>query len=121
MISKEQYEEALKAQDEAKSLINQYHAEQQEVFERRMQDNPIFTDDELRYSESSLCPCGYGLAYPKSCGMNHHWDCSGILTGRADESVQHTARLPFSMYSIRSESSGKGTTRGVYRPKPSES
>jgi hypothetical protein len=82
-----------------------------------LEDNPIFTDDELRYSARDLCPCGHGLAYPKECGTSHYWDCSAILKGIADSKIAHTGRLPFIYYSIKSESAQNGTTRGVFIPK----
>lgn len=82
-----------------------------------MAENPIFTDDELVYSANQLCPCGHGLAYPKDCGPSHYWDCSAILKGIADKSVQHTGQLPFAFYYIKVESERNGTTRGVFKPR----
>lgn len=117
MITNEQVEQARKQRDEAEAIINQYHKEQQEAFEKRLKENPIFKDDELVYSLYALCPCGHGLAYPKGCGGSHYWDCSAILKGIADQSVKHTDQLPFAFYSVKSEREGQ-TTRGVFRPMP---
>ncbi|MCK5019990.1 MAG: hypothetical protein KAS32_23250 [Candidatus Peribacteraceae bacterium] len=117
MISKEEYDLAITQKEESQNVINQFNKEKQEAFNKRMEENPIFTDDELFYSATSLCPCGHGLAYPKECGGGHYWDCSAILKGIADKSVEHTAQLPFSMYTFAGESERIGTTRGVYRPK----
>lgn len=117
MITKSEFEAALKQKDEAQSVIVQYNKEQQDAFDARLKDNPIFTDDELRYSAVSLCPCGHGLAYPIACGPFHYWDCSAILKGVADKSVTHCRQLSFSFYDVKSESEQRGTTRGVFRPK----
>ncbi len=118
MISQDQYDTAVKAESEATEVVTQYHKEQLEAFSQRLKDNPVFTEDELRYSARNLCPCGYGLAYPTDCGPMHYWDCSAILRGMADTSVKHTDQLPFAFYSIKSESDRNGTTRDVYRPQP---
>jgi hypothetical protein len=117
MITQEQYDQAIKKKEEAQEIINAFHKEKAIAFDQRMENNPIFTDDELTYSASSLCPCGYGLAYPKDCSMNHYWDCSAILKGIADVNVQHTGQLPFSFYDIKGESDYRGTTRGMFKPK----
>lgn len=69
------------------------------------------TDEELVYSARARCPCGLGLAYPKDTTVHGYWDCSGILTGRADPNVPHTDKLPFAFYSIKAESEYWGTTR----------
>lgn len=120
MVTEEQVELARKHKAEAESTINQYHKERMERFDERMKTNPIFTDEELIYSQSILCPCGHGLAYPKGCGPFHYWDCSAILKGIANKTVTHTGQLPFSFYEIKSEQQpGGGTTRGVFRPKSS--
>lgn len=73
-------------------------------------------DEDLRYSATNRCPCGAGLAYPKnintSYGENAYWDCSDILKDIAiqsgmEGSQDHTARLPFVFYEIRSEDQNK--------------
>lgn len=117
MIAKDEYEKAVKQKAEASRIITQFLREEQERFEERMRANPIFTDDELRYSAETLCPCGHGMAYPKGCSMHHHWDCSAILKGIADKRIKHTDQLPFVFYDIKSESEHRGSTRGVFRPK----
>lgn len=117
MITAEQAEQAQKQRNEAEATLAQYHKEQAAAFELRLKENPIFTDDELIYSRESLCPCGHGLAYPKACTPTHYWDCSAILKGIADKSVQHTGQLPFIFYNVKGELDGQ-TTRGVFRPKP---
>lgn len=119
MITKEQYEEALKRSDAADKTISAYYKQEREAFAQRLKDNPIFTDDELFYSRTSLCPCGHGLAYPKNCGPGHYWDCSAILKGIADKSVSHIDRLPFAYYEVKGEREGQ-TTRGVFLPKRSD-
>ena len=117
MISEEEYKEACKQLDSAQKVINKYHKEEQQRFDLRLKNNPVFTDEELFYSAYSLCPCGHGLAYPKGCGPGHYWDCSAILKGIHDKSVTHTGQLPFTFYDIKGESERNGTTRGVFKPK----
>ena len=102
--------------EQAQETINTYFKEKREAFQQRLKDNPIFTDDELRYSAVTLCPCGHGLAYPKDCIPGHYWDCSAILKGIADKNVEHTGQLPFASNSIKGESERNGTTRGVFKP-----
>lgn len=116
MITQEQYEQAIKQKEEAQNTINKYFSEKSEAFKQRLIDNPIFTDEELFYSATSLCPCGHGLAYPKDCSPGHYWDCSAILRGTQDNSVKHTSKLPFAFYDIKGESEHRGTTRGVFKP-----
>ena len=116
MITEKQYNEAIIQKEEAQKSINLYHKEQNNVFDERMKNNPIFTDDELTYSAFNFCPCGHGLAYPKGCSMQHYWDCSAILKGIANFDFEHTAKLPFSFYSIRGENE-KETTRGIFLPR----
>lgn len=117
MISEKQYQEAIKQKEETQKVINCFHKEKREAFEQRLKDNPVFTDEELIYSAYTLCPCGYGLAYPKECGGGHYWDCSSILKGIADKDVIHTDQLPFAFYSIKGENPGLGTTRNTFKPK----
>jgi len=117
-ITKEQFDAAVKAKEDAQQTINLYFKQKAERFEQRMKMHPIFTDDELVYSARNLCPCGHGLAYPKDCGPGHYWDCSAILKGVADPDTEHTGKLPFSFYNIQGESQHNGSTRGVFQPKP---
>jgi hypothetical protein len=70
----------------------------------------------LVYAATSRCPCGAGLAYASG---DDAWDCSAILLGEAiptgqPDAVQHTAKLPFVFYEIKSEnqpSANGATTR----------
>jgi hypothetical protein len=70
----------------------------------------------LTYAAYKRCPCGAGLAYRRG---DDCWDCSAILLGEAipsgqPGSVQHTGRLPFTFYEIKSEkqpSANGSTTR----------
>jgi len=120
MITREQYDQAVAAHDAAEETMKAFHKQEAEAFEHRMATNPIFTEDELVFAAFNRCPCGYGLAYPKNCGMHHYWDCAGILLGKEDKTVTHTDQLPFSMYSVKSElqPSVQGqTTRGTVVPK----
>ena len=63
----------------------------------------IYKEMDLVYAAYNRCPCGAGLAYPRNCGVRHYWDCSAILTGKADVKVEHTAQLPFMFYEVKSE------------------
>jgi hypothetical protein len=86
------------------------------IVRRKLERGEYFTDKELRYAAFSRCGCGAGMAYPKGAPPNHYWDCSDILTGRADprRPVQHSARLSFAFYEIKSEdqpSANGATTR----------
>lgn len=116
MVTREQYDRAIADQKSAQETINEFHRQKGHAFQQRMMTNPVFSEDELNFSATSRCPCGYGLAYPKDCGGNHHWDCAGILLGKADLTVKHTDMLPFSFYDIKSESEYRGTTRGSVIP-----
>ncbi len=85
----------------------------------------------LVYAATKRCPCGAGLAYAAG---DDAWDCSAILSGKAIPthvvgSVQHTAKLPFVFYEIKSENqpSANGATtrptrgRGLSAPPPTVS
>ena len=83
----------------------------------------------LLYAATARCPCGAGLAYPPDgpgdetsphrWPFNGYWDCSAIWLGEAIESgqpgsVEHTDKLPFAFYEIKSEnqpSANGATTR----------
>lgn len=77
----------------------------------------------LVYAATARCPCGLGLAYdpahedPTSVFRGpSYWDCSGIILGTADKTVQHTDRLPFAFYEVKSE--GQASANGATtRPK----
>lgn len=69
--------------------------------------------NDLIYAATARCPCGHGLAYEKGADpFKGFWDCAGIILDEADENVQHTARLPFVFYEIKSENqpSAQGAT-----------
>lgn len=105
MVTREQYAEAIKQNDASQKVINEYHTGQREEFEKRLEENPIFSIDELRFAARSRCQCGLGMAYPTDCGPNHHWSCSGILMETGDKDVLHTNDLPFMFHSIVSDNS----------------
>lgn len=81
---------------------------------------PNLLDSQLVYSAYARCPCGAGLAHkvnPDPLTDEWSWDCSAILKGEAikagePDSVEHTSRLPFMFYEIKSENqlSAKGAT-----------
>jgi hypothetical protein len=116
MISEKEYNVAVEQKEFAQKIINEYNREQMNAFDLRMKENPVFTDEELKYSAVAHCPCGHGLAYPKGC---HYWDCSAILKGIADPGIKHIAQLPFIYFDIKGESESRGSTRGVFLPKES--
>ena len=115
-ITEQEYTDALKQRDILEEIIQAYHKQREEDLEQRLKDNPIFSDDELIYSAITLCPCGYGLAHPKNCGMHHYWSCAGILKGIADVKAKHSPKLSFIFHEIKSESEYNGTTRGEFKP-----
>ena len=120
-VTEEAYAAAVAAKHAAESVINQFFREKAVEFQMKLDLGTPFTDEDLIYAAYNLCPCGHGMAYPRDCGGGHYWDCSAILKGIAnDPTVKHTDRLPFSMYSIKSEgqpSANGATTRGVFKPK----
>ena len=115
MVSKEEFNKAMTDRLKAQETISAYMKEQEELFQKRLNEGPAFNDDELVYSHHCFCPCGHGLAYPRGCGIQHYWDCSVILKGIADKKAKHTGKLPFAFYNVRAESVD-GTTRGVFKP-----
>lgn len=76
----------------------------------------------MTFAATARCLCGAGIAYDDTCiqepfRMPSYWDCSVILLGDAIPSgepgaVQHTDKLPFAFYEIKSEnqSSAHGAT-----------
>lgn len=107
MIPEEQYEAAVRAEKEARGVIEEYHREKSNVFKERWAEmeagKRFFTDDELRYAAWARCEaCNAGLAYPKGCGGFHMWSCSAVLKGEETDRSKHVD-YPFSFYSIRSE------------------
>ncbi len=85
--------------------------------------------ERLIFAAFTRCPCGAGLAYdPADTGEGtpfrgpSAWDCSAIILGTAipdgkPGAVEHTGRLPFAFYEIKSEDqpSAQGATT---RPTP---
>ena len=86
--------------------------------------------DRMVWAAHSRCPCGAGLAYDPLASLEGsvfngplagYWDCSAIILGVQDNAVKHTAKLPFSFWSIKSagQPSAQGaTTKPAERPKP---
>lgn len=118
MITKEQYQEAIRKQEEAEEIINAYHKQSADNFEEKWKKFErgefTFKDEDLIYSAFARCQkCKAGLAYPKDCTGNHQWTCSDVLKGIGTDNG-HEA-FPFNLYSIKSEtqrtSVGKATTR----------
>lgn len=125
MITREQFDAAIQAKKDADEIINTYCRQQNDEGNERWSQylkGKGYTDEELVYASRTLCPCGYGLAYPKNCGDQRSWDCSAVLKLTHDKTVKHTDRLPFAFWSVHAEGEtigNKNTTRGVFRPKPS--
>ncbi len=111
MIFKLLYKITSKLRELCDFVINRYHSHASNVFNKRMKKNPIFKFNELHFSATLKCPCGYGLAYPKDCGANHYWDCAGVLLGCTEKDVKHIAQLPFMFYDIKGESDKRGSTK----------
>lgn len=98
------YAEANEKQKEVDALRKQAGAKKQE----ELLATPLA--DRMVWAAYDRCPCGAGLAYDPADkgGVHGAWDCSDILLGKAtpkDEpgSVQHTGRLPFAFYEIKSD------------------
>lgn len=70
--------------------------------------------EDLKYSATSRCCCGAGLAFVMDMNIHGHWDCSAILLGVASSGAKHTAQMPFAYYNIKCEgqpSANGATTR----------
>lgn len=123
MISEEQYAAAVAQKAAADQVINDYHRERADDFRARWakfkRGEEFFSDAELLYSARTRCKqCGAGLAYPKSCGFGHQWDCSRSLNGTGPRDHES---FPFAFYEIKSEdqpSAQGATTRPVAAPVP---
>ena len=100
--------------DELYELGRQKEAEAREIFSRanaaRMEEleaTPV--PDRMVYAAYARCECGAGLAYDELIGHKHladgHWNCSAVILGTADPNVEHTPKLPFMFYEIKSENS----------------
>lgn len=117
MNAKEMLDKAKALDAEAKSLRDQV----MKLHNDELRAKSIA--DRLVYAAHSRCPCGAGLAFDPlfedensvfKGPLSGYWDCSAILLGKADQAVQHTAKLPFSFYEVLSEqqpSAGGATTR----------
>jgi len=104
------------------TLRAQVDAEQQRRYRdradsvlQRLEQGSRFDDDELIYAAAKRCTCGAGMAYPKGIGMHGFWECSDLLTHRAQPGGKpHTQRLSFAAYEIPTEkmrSMGGASTR----------
>jgi len=66
-----------------------------------------YTDSQLIYSATSRCRCGAGKAHPRETNPLGNWECSDLLTGRAeldpDRLDQHTGAMPYTFYEVLSE------------------
>jgi hypothetical protein len=112
-----QLREAIAAGNEASAELGRRIMERGKEVEARCDKGPVFTDADLVYAAYSRCPCGAGMAYPKDISPHGFWDCSAILKGTHDQSVQHTGRLPFAFYEVKGE--GQPSARGAStRPAP---
>lgn len=115
MNSAEKYAEADRLDEQVKAL----RAEASALRLQELEAKPI--TERLVYAAYKRCPCGAGLAYDpagEDTDSPFHgpssWDCSAIILGTADNTVQHTGKLPFAFYEIKSEnqpSAGGATTR----------
>lgn len=117
LITEEQYQEARAKRDAADAIVQAYFRQEQRRGKERNSSGKPFEASELKYAAVARCPCGHGLAYPDNLGASY-WDCAGVLMGLVDLNVQHTDKLPFAFYSVKSESAERGTTRGAIIPKP---
>lgn len=96
-------------EDRLNEILNEKSFEIEERLKIAMKGKGDFTLDELRFSRTSRCVCGEGIAYPKhSMNGNGYWLCSAILIGLADRTIDHV-RYPFSMYEIKSENETQTT------------
>ena len=116
-------DEIVKAEADLKALQERASAETK----AELLAKPLL--DRLVFAAYSRCPCGAGLAYDPAAeepdSVFHGpsaWDCSAIILGTAVASgqpgaVQHTGKLPFAFYEIKSENqpSARGLTT---RPAP---
>ena len=86
--------------------------------------------DRIVYAARSRCACGAGMAYDPTAEDAEpvfvdtyagywyagYWDCSAIILGTQDDSLTHTAKLPFAFYNLKSE--GQASANGdTTRPK----
>lgn len=97
----------------ARKRLDELNARAHEETKAELQAQPLL--ERLIFAAHSRCPCGAGLAYDPASedpagtfkGPSY-WDCSAIILGTAVPSgqpgaVQHTDKLPFVFYEIKSE------------------
>ena len=95
-------------EDRLREICNEELFNNEERLNLALQGKGDFTLDELRFSRTSRCVCGEGIAYPLNSSPNGYWICSAILLGLADRTIDHV-RYPFSMYEIKSENETQTT------------
>lgn len=107
--------ELLAKAEEHERNAHECREEAARIKHRALASTPVA--DRLVYAATARCPCGAGLAYdptaedpesPFKGALSGWWDCSDIILGLALEhgqpnAVEHTGRLPFSFYEIKSE------------------
>jgi hypothetical protein len=131
MNAETKYQEAEQLEAQAKKLREEGRA----LLLADLRKKPLL--ERLIFSAFARCPCGAGMVYdpagasggypdeskgekndgPFVGGFGGYWDCSAILLGAAVPSgqpgaVEHSDRLPFSFYDIKSEDqpSARGAT-----------
>jgi hypothetical protein len=116
--------ELLAKAEELEKQLKEVRKQISEANDAELRAQPLA--DRMIYAAYNRCPCGAGLAYDPlfededsvfKGPLSGHWDCSAIMLGAADKAKQHTDKLPFSFYKIKSEKqpSANGATT---RPKP---
>lgn len=117
------YEELEAQANQLENTAKELKAKAQELRREELKAQPLA--DRLVYSAYSRCPCGAGLAYDPCFEdkdgvfvgpLSGYWDCSAILLGVADPSVQHTGKFPFAFYEIKSEKQASASGAST-RPK----
>lgn len=63
-----------------------------------------YDPEQLRFSAAARCRCGAGLAHPMNHDVRGAWECSAILLGDAQPSLDHDGPRPFMFWEVRSES-----------------
>lgn len=96
--------------DACEAELKALRAESSAAHDAETKSKPVL--ERMVFAAYSRCPCGAGLAYDPASrdegsvfkgSLAAYWDCSAIILGTADAKKQHTARLPFAFYSIKSE------------------
>lgn len=98
--------------DRAKEARYAMYKKTEDDIREKCETGHKFNPADLVYAAKARCPCGAGMAYPTGMGPFGFWDCSDILLGKADDLAQHSARLSFICYEIKSEKqpSAQGAT-----------